>query len=482
MVKTLKEKTISAIAWSFSDKFGEKLLFVITGIIIARMLSQTEYALVGILNIFTAIALIIIDSGFGVSLIREQNVPKTNFSTVFVFHIITSIVLYIILFFAAPLIAKFYGQASLVQLSRIIFLCLPISALGSVQSIVLTKNIEFKRLARINLCSILLSGIISIIMACMGCGVWTLVFQSLLIYVFRTSQLWIWGKWRFSILFDKQSFKRMFSFSINLVSANLIISTLNNIYTAIIGRFYSLSDTGNYAQATKYADVPGMMSSSIVSNTMLPIFSSISNDEERLKRAYRKTFRSLSFILFPINLGFACMAKPLIIITLTEKWAAIIPYFQLLCIAGIFMPLADINNNMLKVKGFSNVILRLESFRFFIIILALALTIKFGIIIMLCGLILARALCYAVSAIYAGRYTGYSLIRQCADMSPYIAISVLMAGILYIFTYLINNLYILLILQLFTALVFYALANKIVGSSIYGDIIDSIKNKFLYNK
>ncbi|MDR1054252.1 MAG: lipopolysaccharide biosynthesis protein [Prevotellaceae bacterium] len=482
MTQTLKEKTASALAWNTLDRFGQQILYMVTGIILARILNQHDYALIGMITIFTVISSILIDSGFVTSLIREKDVKDIDLSTVFVFNITIGIILYIILFLSAPLIARFFNQPSLSCISRVLFISLPVNALGIVQNAMLAKRLQFHKTAKINLTAVILSGTVSIVLAVTGYGVWALVAQILIFSVIRVILFWIWGDWKLSLTFSIQSFKRIFPFSINLLGANLLTAIMNNIYASTIGKFYTLTQTGNYAQAAKYADTSSTLMVTVIQGAMYPVLSSISDDEERLKRASRKTIRTMSFLLFPIIFGLVCIAKPLIVVLLTTKWEGAVPYFQLLCIASIFIPLSNINNNFLNVKGYSHIVFRIEIFRFITIITAMMLTLKLGIINMLIGLTVTRAVCYTVNAVYAGRNTGYSFWEQCKDMLPYIAISFVMSMLMYAVNYLTANLYILLPLQSITGLVFYIAANKMLGSKIYEDVSDLLKKALLIKK
>jgi len=471
-MKTLKETSISALLWNFVDRFGQQAMFLVISVVLARLLSPNDYALIGILAIFTALSTVLVDSGFAQILIRGKNITSNDFSTIFFFNTLVGVILYIILFSLAPLIAKFYDydQQQLISLSRVLFLCIPINAFGSAQSIFLIKHLVFKTTAKIALISVLLSGITGISAALCGWGVWALVAQLISLSIFKTFFLWIWGQWKPSMYFDINFVKKGFVFSSNIMGANAISIFLNNIYTSIIGRYFPLAQAGFYSQANKFADMSSTIIVGVIQSSMYPILTKIRDDDERLKRACRKTVRTLSFFLFPVSLGLICIAKPLFIIFLTAKWEASIPYFQLLCVAGIFLPLTMLNNNFLHTKGFVNLVLKLEIVKFIITMLSLILTIRTGIINIIIGLIAARFICFVITSLVGGAKINYSIVEQCKDIAPYAIISAVMAAVIYPMVFFIDNLYILITLQIATGLAIYISANKMLGSKIFEEI------------
>lgn len=478
----LKHKAAGAAVWNLIERFGIQLVFLITGIILARILNVGDYALVGMLAIFTAISSILTDSGFSVALIREKDVNNIDFSSVFVFNIFISGILYIILFLSAPLIAGFYNQPDLIPLSRVMFLAIPINAFGLIQNVVLSRRVRFKKLAQINLTAMILSGALALTMAFTGKGVWALAAQSVGYAACRTSGLWLTHVWNLSFKFRIERLKKHFYFSVNLLITSLLNAAFINLYSLFIGRYFPKEQMGYYTQGNKFAEIPNGILTGPIQNMSLTVFSKIQDDENRLVRACRKSMRSLSFMIFPVIFGLISIAKPLFLTLLGDKWEGMIFFFQLICIANIFTTFSALNNIFLNIKGHSRTILHLEILKIALLVISLFFSIRYGIIAMLYGLIAVRFLCFIIGAYVSGKKTGYSIWMQLKDLAPYLAISLIMAILVYSWTFIINNHYLLLTLQIITGALFYIIVNEKTGSKVYKDTKEMILKRFLPDK
>lgn len=288
---SLKQKTIGALLWNLLDRMGQQVLLFIVGILVANILSVKDYALVGMLAIFSAIANIIQDSGFSAALIQKKETTAEEFSSVFWFNLGMSILLYGVLMGCSPLIARFFNQPRLVELSAVIFLALPINALTIIQSTILNKQIRFKPLTQINLYSMTVSGIASLAMALTGCGVWTLALQPVILAAARATLLWSRENWRPQRTFRFAVIRSLFGFASSLLLASLINTCFLNIYSVIIGKLFPQKQLGYYTQGNKMCDMGVSLIYGSIQNATFPIFSTIQNERERLIRAYRKTIR-----------------------------------------------------------------------------------------------------------------------------------------------------------------------------------------------
>ncbi len=477
--QSLKQKTVGALLWNLLDRMGQQVLLFIVGIIVANILSVEDYALVGMLAIFTAIANIVLDSGFSSALIRKQDATETDYNSVFYFNLFVSIALYIILFTTAPLIADFYNQPLLSNLTRVIFLSLPFNSLSLIQTTLLNKKVQFKTLTKVNLISFLISGFSSLAMAFGGLGVWTLVWQPVILAFSRSVLLWLLSNWRPQLLFSIASIKSLFSFASSLLLASLVNSVFTNIYSVAIGKLYPTKQLGYYSQGNK---ISLMVISSIYSSLQTatyPIFSSIQDDKERSLRSYRKTIRFTAFLTFPLMIGLVAIARPFISIILKAEWAGCIPFFQLTCLAGIFTILTSINQNFIKVHGRSDVIFKLEIVRTLLIITGLAFSIHESALFMIGLQTIIQASIYLISIIYIGNIIQYSWIKQLKDIFPYLMISSFMWGLLLIPNYYINSNYILLPLKIAVGIIFYYITNRSLGSKILADTVEIL---FKHNK
>nr|WP_321374096.1 lipopolysaccharide biosynthesis protein [uncultured Bacteroides sp.] len=471
MAKTLKEKTIWALIWNVLDKVGQQIILFIVGILVARILSSEDYALVGMLSIFTALANIVIESGFSTALIRKNDATSTDYSSVFYFNMGASIVVYLLLFICAPFIADFFNQPSLTLIARIVFLAIPINSISLIQSTILTKQINFKKLTKVNFISLLASGLLSLYMAYSGYGVWTLVVQPVSLAIVRSMLLWIASSWRPVKEFSIQSIKELFAFASNLMLSSIINTGFLNIYSVFIGKIYPLQQLGYYSQGGKMSDMGVTTIYGSIQSATFPIFSSIQNDKERLLRAYRKTIRFTSFLTFPAMIGMVLVGNPFIRIALTDKWANTIPFFQLLCVGGIFTILTAINSNFLKVSGRSDIMLKLEVFKLIVTAIALVCTLHQSVWVMVAGQVVARIVIYLSNVVMVHKCGNYPGWYQIKDITPYLIMSLVLFACLYPLSFIISNLVLLLCAQIILFAIAYIVLNKLLGSAIFDEIM-----------
>lgn len=466
---SLKQKTIGALLWNLLDRAGQQVLLFIVGVLVANILSVEDYALVGMLAIFSALGNIVLDSGFSAALIRKQDATETDYNSVFYFNIFISICLYLLLFICAPFIARFFNQPLLTDLARVIFLALPFNSLSLIQSTLLNKQVCFKILTQTSLLALTLSSTCSLIMAYSGMGVWTLAWQPVILAFLRSVLLWCSNKWRPQLLFSISSIKELFGFSSKLLLASLVNSIFTNIYSVAIGKLYPPVQLGYYAQGNKFSL---MLISTIYSSlqaSTYPIFSHIQNDKERSLRSYRKTMRFTAFLTFPLLIGMISVAHPFISLILKAEWIGCVPFFQLTCLAGIFTIMSIINQNFAKAQGRSDIIFKLEIARTILIMVGLAATFRQSALVMVACLALTQLLVYIISIITIGKAVGYNWLQQVKDIAPYALISTAMWGILLIPDYFTTINYLLLPLKIIIGIAFYYATNRILGSTILNE-------------
>lgn len=468
---SLKRNTIKAIAWNAVDKGGSQLLYIATGIILARILSPTDFGLVGMLTMLVVLSNILLDSGFGAALMRKVDCTEQDYNTVFYINLILSLAIYIILFLAAPFIATFFNQPSLTSIARVIFLALIFNSFGIIQSTILLIEINNKAVSFANLAALLLSSIIAVIIAVLGFAVWALVAQTVFLSLIKASLLWVQSKWRPGLIFSKLSMIELFPFSINLMYSRVLSAISNNAYSFFIGKFYSPQIVGYYAQGMKWSEIGSSLIYTTIQGAAFQVFSNIKDEHERLIRALRKTIRFSSFLLFPVLLGATMVGKPLIIVLLTEKWTDSILIFQWLCIGGLFSAFASVNSVFLQIKGRSDIVYKLEAIKVALVALTLFLTINSGIVIIVIGQVLVRALFSILSGYITGKRINYPLYQQMLDMLPYFGISILMVAIIFPLKYLLISQLQLLLSQVFLGVVFYILVNKMLNSNILSEVV-----------
>jgi len=426
----LKSQTIRGVFWSFIEKFGSQFILLISQIVLARLLDPRDFGLLGMLAIFIAISQAFIDSGFDNALIQKKDANQTDYSTVFFFNISIGVVLYLILFFTAPLIADFFRSPELVQLTRVVCLILVVNSFGLIQFVKFKIEMNFKAIAQVVVIANLLSAALGIVLALLNFGVWALAAQVIGIYFFRSILFWVKSTWRPSMVFSIKSFKGLFNFGSKLLLSGLISQTFENIYLLVIGRMFSATALGFYDQAKKFQQVPVATLAQVVGNVTFPAFSKIQDENEKLRLGFRKLIKLLVFINFPLMIGLAIMADPLLVVVLGDKWEPSVPYFQLLCIAGMIYTLHSSNLNILKVKGRSDLFLYLEIIKKAIVVLAIIIGLKWGIIGLIIGQIFTSFISFFINAFYTGKLISYTISNQLKDVSQTFYITIVTAAVM----------------------------------------------------
>jgi O-antigen/teichoic acid export membrane protein len=480
MEKTLKQKTAQALVWTFVDKFGQQLLAFAVGLVLARYyLSPDDYGLMGMIAVFTALGGILLDSGFSNALVRKKEVCQADLSSVFYFNLSMGIVLYILLFFAAPLIAAFYNQPRLIAITRVAALPFLINPFTLVQSVNLTRALNFRAITVVGFISLLCSAAVSLSLAINGFGVWALVYQNITFLFVRTLCFWIYTSWRPSWLFDKQCIKELWKFSSNILMISVLNTVFNNLYTAIIGRFYPLREAGYYAQSDKLTTVSAFTLNSALQNATYPVLSRIADDEERLQRATRKIMRVSAFVVLPALFGLAAIAAPLVQLLLTDKWIAIVPYLQKLSIAWIFIIFMSLHNNVLYVRDRARTAFYLECGKKSLILLCALLVIPFNLSIAVTCLLIAHFVGFAVSAVVIAKQANYPLLCQIKDIFPYFCIAVIMAAGVYCLSFCFDNNLIIIAVQLVAGVSFYIAVAYWAGSNVLREVGEMLRKNNL---
>ncbi|WP_455962130.1 lipopolysaccharide biosynthesis protein [Bacteroides bouchesdurhonensis] len=429
MEESLKEKAFIGVSWSVIEKFSVQGTNFLLQIILARLLMPADFGLIAIILVFIQISQVIIDSGFASALIQKKKCIEEDYTTVFYCNLIISLVIYFILFFTAPLIAKIYNEVELISLLRVISVSLLFNALSIVQRTKLVKNVDFKSISIYSFLSSVSSGGISIVAAYSGAGVWALVLQVLLNSLFLFLLFWIKTKWIPSFSFSIRSFNSLFKFGSNLLLTNLLNTLYRNLYSMIIGKKYNSADLGCYSRADQFAMFPSNNLSLIILRVAYPVLSRIQDDDKRLRGAYVELLKYSSFIIFPLMLGLAAVAEPFIIAILTEKWIFVVPLLQILCFDWMFDHMSAINLNVLYVKNHTGWALNIEIIKKIIAILILIITIPFGVVVMCWGRVLYSIFAVIINGYFTNKLIGLSLFSQILDILPYFVGSLCMAGL-----------------------------------------------------
>lgn len=451
----LKKKVSKGLGWSSIQRFSTQFVHFIIGLILARLLSPTDYGLIGMLTIFMAISRTFIDSGFSASLIQKKNRDDIDYSTVFYFNLVIAVVLYLLLFFSAPLIARFYNQPSLIALTRMIGLTLIINSFGLIQSTKLIIKIDFKTQTKASTIATLISGIIGVICAYNGFGVWSLVIQSLLNGAVNVSILWIITKWYPKKVFSIERFKVLFRFGSKLLLSSLLDTTFKNIYLVVIGKIFSVSSLGFYTRAKHFTNYSSDNISGIIARVAFPILSEFQDDNLKLGNVYTKMIKMTALFIFPLMMGLAALAEPLIVMLLTKKWLGSAWMLQIICFSGMWVPIHMLNLNILNVKGRSDLFLKLEIIKKSLIVIILVISVPFGIKAMLIGSVVNSYLGLVINLYFSKKIINYGFWDQMNDLFPILILSFIMGLLIYFsINYLESNL-LKLIVGFFEGLIFY---------------------------
>jgi len=474
---SLKKKTAIAIAWNSFEKIGSQLVFFAIGIYVARLLTPGDYGLIGMLGIFSAISLVLVDSGFSSALVRKTDADESDYNTVFYFNLGVSSLIYLLLYIFAPAISDFFNEPRLTLLSRVLFSGIIINSLGIIQSTLLTKKLQFRKTSIVNVGSLLLSGILAVILVRKGFGVWTLVWQMLSASAFKVTLLWFFGNWHPRFLFSLQSLKEQMKYSAEMTIAGILGTTSQYVYSLIIGKNFTSESLGNFTQASKMSDMPITTLSGTIYSAMFPTYSQIKDDAERLKRAFQKTIRFTAFVAFPILFGLILIGPNLFEILLTKKWEGSFLYFQLLCLAGIPTIFTTVIQNFIRINQRVTLFVYFEIAKIGFLAIAILSAIKFGITALVVSLVAVRFLVYLMNLYYIGKKVNYHWHEQLRDMLPYFTIGLGMVIVSYPLCYIIENSSLLIIAQTAAGAIFYIGISKYLKSKVLDDLIAMVFKK-----
>ena len=452
---SLKEKTVKGLMWSSIDRFSTQGIQFVFSVLIARLLLPSDYGAVAMLNIFLAISQTFIDSGFSTALIRKLDRTEADFCTVFYFNIVVGLFFYAILWLTSPYIAAFYEIPLLEDITKVVALTFVFSSFSGIQNAKLSIAIDFQTKAKISVTVTLLTGVVGLWMAYSGYGVWALVVQSVFSSLFRTVLLWIFVRWVPRLVFSWKSFKEMFSFGSKLLASGLLDTIYGNVYTLVIGKFFSSATLGFYGRAGSFVQFPSSNLTGVLQGVTFPVLCSIQNETERLVSAYKRFLRMSAFIIFPLMVGLAAVADPLVRILLTDKWEGTIYLLQILCFSSMWYPIHAINLSLLQVKGRSDFFLKLEIIKKIQGVIVLCVTLPMGIVAMCYGSIVSSLLCLVYNTYYTQKLIGYGYVAQMKDLLHILAHSLVMGAGVWCIVQVLDSLWLQLAVGILSGAVYY---------------------------
>lgn len=475
--KSLKSKTLKGVGWSAADTFlGQGVTFIV-GIVLARLLSPSEYGLIGICLIFTTVLNGIVDSGFSNAIIRKKEVSNDDYNTMFITNIVISIILYVALFLSSPLVAQFFSRIELTSLIRAMGTILIINALSITQVTILTKNIDFKTKTKASLISSICSGIIGISMAFLGFGVWSLVAQQISKQLVCTISLWVFNKWCPTLSFSLDSFRYMWGFGWKLMLSGLLNNIWNQLYQVVVGKYYSPATLGQYSRSKEYASIFSSNITTIVQRVSYPVLAEIQDDKEKMVSTYRKVIKMTMFVTVICMFSLGAVSEPLIYCLIGSKWHEAAGYLPLICISMSLYPLHAINLNMLQVQGKSDIFLYLEILKKVLSVGPICLGIFVGIYWMLIGSIATGIISFFLNSYYTGKRLGYTSIQQIRDVSKSYIIASCIAFCIYFFKYLPCSYELVIVIQMVIGVAIFFVLCELFNIYEYIEIKKIIKKR-----
>lgn len=476
--ESLKARTAHTLKWNTVDRFSSQVLYAVTGVVLANVLSEEDFGLVGVILVFQAFALLFVDSGFGAALLQKKNPTQADYSTVFWFNLIVGCVVYTGLWFSAPLIADFFHSDQLVSLSRVMFLSFFINGLAIVQTNRLMKNMDVKQIAVSNIAGLSVSGAIGIWLALSGYGAWSIVWQTVSLAIVRSAWLWLKGGWIPSAVWDKESFREIWRVGIGVFSSSFLNTVCLNIYSFIIGRWFRLASLGIYTQADKWSKMGVASLSQIFTSTFVALLSRFQDDMAKFSEAAGKVLRLSAFIVCPFMVGLIVMGEPIFHLLFGDKWDSSIPLFQILCGRGLLLVMVSVFNNFLLALGKAKVLVVVEVVKDVLLIGAIFCTIGFGTLeALVWGQFWSAVATFIIVLGITSRHIMRPAMRMLLDMAPYVLLTMICAVGMYFIGEAVSRPWLALILESLAGIFVYSLVLKASGSKIFSEALAYIRGK-----
>ena len=475
--RNLKQKTAQGLFWGFLSSGSMQLLNLIIGIFLARLLSPGEYGIVGMLAIFSLIAVNLQDSGFGVALVNIKDIKHNDYNAVFWFNIAISLLLYLILFLCAPLIAAFFRQPCLTSLSRFLFLGIIFAAVGISPNAMLVRSLKMKEKAITSLSALIISGTVGVIMAFKGFSYWSLATQQVLYNVVISIGRFYYTRWCPTFKVDFTPVKQMFSFSYKVLITAVLTTVNNNMLTVIFGRLFPAQSVGNFTQANKWNTMANQLVTNTVAQVAQPVLTRVTDDNERQRRIFGKMLRFTAFLSFPALFGLALVAPQVILLAIGDKWIDSIPLLQILCISGAFIPLYTVYQNLFLSRGKSGTYMWLTIGQIAIMLIAVIACHSLGIKAMVIAFACINILWLLAWQVFAYRLIGYRFISMLRDLLPFMLIALAVMVLTYFVTLYISNMWMLLAARVLLAAALYLMVMKLLRARILEECIEFIRSK-----
>lgn len=483
-MNNMQNNAVNGVKWTGIEQVSIQIANFIFGIVLARLLLPSDFGLIGMISIFLALSDSIVFGGFSQALIRKSNCSDDDFMTSFFYNVIIAIALYFLLYFIAPFISHFYNLPQLTSITRVLSLVLVINSVFAVPNSIFQINLNFKIPSSISIIVNIFRGLLGILLAFLGFGVWSIVYSQVFSALLRSIITLSLSTWKFKFIFSIDSFKELFSFGSRLMVVSFLDQLFKNIYQLIIGKFFSANVLGYFSKARSYASLPAEPTSKTVGKVAFPILCKYKNDKKQLLFKYRQFMSITCYIIFPIMLMLILLAKPLIVVLLTEKWLPILTMMQILCVAQIFYPMHALNLDLLQVLGRSDLLLRVELIKKIFIIIVITIIILFSrnVISICISQILISIFSLGLNTYYTSKILNYGLLNQLQDLKYTIISSLIMLVCVYFILLFINNPIIEIFIGGVSGIIIYYLLSLSLKVDEIKIIHKLIKDKFTNEK
>ncbi len=455
----MREKVFSNLIWRFGERILAQLISFVVTIVLARILSPTDYGIVALLTVISTILQILVDGGFGNALIQKENADDLDFSSVFYFNIIFCLVLYAGVFFLSPAIANFYSEPKMSAMLRVLGVLIIVSGVKNIQQAYISRTLQFKKFFWATLTGTLISGVVGIVLALSGMGAWALIAQILTNAIIDTVIIWITVKWRPKRMFSFRRLKSLFSYGWKLLVSTLIDTLYGNVRQLIIGKIYSSSDLAYYNRGRYIPNMIVINVNTSIDSVLFPTMSNYQSDIGKLKSMAQRSIKVSNYIMSPMMMGIAFLAEPIIKLLLTDKWLPCVPFVRIFCILYMFQPIQTVNTNIIKALGYSDIRLKQEVITKTIGLLLLLISLKYGVLMIAYAYLLGNFINQFVNSFPSKKLIGYSYWEQLRDIMPSITLSIVMGIIVYLFSFVGLPMCLKLFVQIAVGVIIYILGS-----------------------
>jgi teichuronic acid exporter len=474
--KNIKRKVINGLIWKLMERGGVQGIQFIVQIILARILSPEDYGLISLITIFIVVSNVFIQSGFNTALIQRKDVNEDDFSSVLYISLVLAIILYITLFFLSPFISDFYQIEELKHVLRVLSIILFFGAFNSIQNAIIARTMQFKKLFIVSVFSILISGIVGITLAYLGFGVWALVAQQIVNQVSTTIILWFTLKWRPKLTFSLSKVGNLFSYGWKILVSYLMNTLYLNLISLIVGKIYTSQMLAFYNRGEQFPQLIVNNINGSIQSVMLPTLSAEQENKKRVKELVRRSLITSSFLIFPLMIGLAVVAEPLVKILLTDKWLPCVPFMQIFCLIYALWPIQTANLQAINALGRSDIFLKIEIIKKVIGFAILSISIFYGIYAIVLGSLLLEIISLFIDSYPNLKLLDYSYKEQIRDIIPSLLLSIIMGGVAYSILYINMSSYLTLIIQVLVGAIVYIGLSKLFKIESYEYLLSTIKS------